>query len=141
MRAGGSGAQTAGTVITRRGGDGKDMKGRVAGLVATAALGLALLAGGMISQARPAARATDPQAAGNPVASATHVADSATLRFLEDNAALATAFVADQGWAIADGTRPGLLEGLPGAGPHGERATSAPATIVIGEAGVIGFYP
>src|SRR5262245_28103827 len=43
----------AGMAFTRQGGNGKGTKGRVAGLVATAALGLSLLSGLAFSQARP----------------------------------------------------------------------------------------
>lgn len=51
----------AGTAIAGQGGTGKWGKGRVGGLVATAALGVSLLAGGVIGHARRAAAPAAPQ--------------------------------------------------------------------------------
>jgi hypothetical protein len=45
---------TAGKAITEQGGNGKGYKGRAAGLVATAALGLSLLTGGLLGYERQA---------------------------------------------------------------------------------------
>ena len=88
-----SGNLTAGNAINRHNGNGKGSRGRAAGLVATAALGLALLAGVVFSQARPAARSTDSQAGNNPVIVDTQfVPDQFTYR--EDHRAVTTACVA-----------------------------------------------
>ena len=57
-----------------RGGDGKGSKGRAAGLVATAALGLSLVAGGLLSQGRPAAESAQSPTGADPFAGDTHVA-------------------------------------------------------------------
>jgi hypothetical protein len=51
---------TAGTAITAQGSNGKISKGRAAGLVAIAALGLSLLAGMALSQARPVGQPMAP---------------------------------------------------------------------------------
>ena len=62
------------TIRAQRGGHGKGHgPRRTAGLVATATLGLALLAGGVIHQARPATPPAAARAATNPVAGDTYV--------------------------------------------------------------------
>lgn len=121
-----SGTLTAGQAITGRNGKGKGRKGRAAGLVATAALGLSLLVGGIIGHARAtvapvASLATaapppvvialgdrdDPRFAAAATAPHVYVAlgDRDDLRFAGSAIARST---------IADGSQPGLLEVLPG---------------------------
>ncbi len=63
--------QVAGKALVGQGGNGKGRKGRVAGLVATAALGLSLVVGGLAIQGRRDAQ--QPQASANPFAGDTHV--------------------------------------------------------------------
>ena len=77
---------TAGTAIGGQGGNGKGHKGRAAGLVATAALGLGLLAGVVLGRAHQAAAPASGQDA---LAARAGGAVRATgdARFLEQNAA------------------------------------------------------
>src|SRR4051794_18381630 len=84
---------TAGTTIMAQGGKSKGTTGRAAGLVATAALGLALLGGLAFTQAYHAAPSAGAPPSGN------------------HSGALAAP---GQDWALADGTRPGLLALMPG---------------------------
>ncbi len=76
-----------------QGGNGRHNKGRAAGLVATAALGLSLLVGGLLSQGQQATPTTQPNAM--PLASDTYVATRWDFR--EDRrVGAAAAFAPDQ---------------------------------------------
>ena len=86
---------TAGKAIAGQAGDGRGYTGRAAGLAAAAALGVALLTGMIVSQARQAA----PPTAG-PAASIAQADGAERQLFLEQNtqlpAAVTSAFVPDQ---------------------------------------------